>query len=73
MAASSRDLRPPPGKVQLGRWLELVKRRKVENRPVPADTSGRLTDPFGPIREVATHQEDVSPEESQHRLLVATS
>jgi PhnB protein len=32
------------------------------------DRSGRLQDPFGHVWIVATHQEDVSPEEMQKRL-----
>ncbi len=37
------------------------------------DRSGTLADPYGHIWEVATHKEDVSMEELQHRLMAATS
>ena len=37
------------------------------------DRSGTLADPYGHIWEVATHQEDVSMEELQHRMMTATS
>ena len=32
------------------------------------DRSGTLTDPFGHVWTVATHKEDVSPEEMERRL-----
>src|SRR3954469_10647672 len=44
----------------------------VEVRPVQdqfyGDRSGMLTDPFGHVWNVATHKEDVSPEEMDKRL-----
>ena len=43
-----------------------------ETRPVKdqfyGDRSGSLTDPFGHHWTVATHQEDVSPEEMERRM-----
>ena len=35
------------------------------------DRSGTLTDPFGHMWTIATHVEDVSPAEMQHRMEVA--
>ena len=44
----------------------------VENKPLQdqfyGDRSGTLTDPFGHIWTVATHKEDVTPEEIDKRL-----
>jgi PhnB protein len=44
----------------------------VEVRPMQdqfyGDRSGMLTDPFGHVWNVATHKEDVSPEEMDKRL-----
>jgi PhnB protein len=47
----------------------------VEKKPVQdqfyGDRSGTLTDPFGHVWTVATHKEDVSPEEIDKRLAAA--
>jgi PhnB protein len=47
----------------------------VEKKPVQdqfyGDRSGTLTDPFGHVWTVATHTEDVSPEEIDKRLAEA--
>jgi PhnB protein len=44
----------------------------TENKPLQdqfyGDRSGTLTDPFGHVWTVATHKEDVSPEEIDKRL-----
>ncbi|MFN2491929.1 MAG: VOC family protein [Pyrinomonadaceae bacterium] len=37
------------------------------------DRSGTLTDPFGHVWTVATHKEDVSPEEMDKRMVAAAS
>ena len=47
----------------------------LEKRPVQdqfyGDRSGMLTDPFGHVWSVATHKEDVSPEEMDRRMAAA--
>ena len=48
-----------------------------EQRPVKdqfyGDRSGTITDPFGHIWTIATHKEDVSPEEMQRRMAAMPS
>jgi PhnB protein len=58
-------------------FTQAVRAGAVAVRPVQdmfyGDRSGTLADPYGHIWEVATHKEDVSPEELQHRMMAATS
>ena len=49
-----------------GKMLEPVKNQFY------GDRSGRLTDPFGHVWMIATHVEDVAPEEMQRRMEAAT-
>ena len=62
--------------------VDAVVQKAVENgakllRPIKnqfyGDRSGSLLDPFGHMWSVATHVEDVSPEEMQKRMTAAMS
>ncbi|NTV75940.1 MAG: VOC family protein [Holophaga sp.] len=44
--------------------------RKVEDM-FYGDRTGSLTDPFGHVWHIATHKEDLTPEEIQHRMMAA--
>jgi PhnB protein len=54
-----------------------LKAGATETRPVEdmfyGDRTGSLTDPFGHIWHIATHKEDLTPQEIEHRMMAAHS
>lgn len=56
-------------------FKKAIEEGAVEKKPLQdqfyGDRSGTLTDPFGHVWTVATHKEDVSPEEIDKRLAAA--